>query len=80
MAKKGQKIKGRPEGSLIAIIADEVRRSALPIGPELAQDTVTGFLLAGVGNVDAKRKSNFLIVDNSCVSLRRPSRRGVRRI
>lgn len=25
MAKKGQKIKGRPEGSLVAIIADEVR-------------------------------------------------------
>lgn len=25
MAKKGQKIKGRPEGSLVAIIADEAR-------------------------------------------------------
>lgn len=36
------------DGSLIAIIGDE--------------DTVTGFLLAGVGNLDARRKSNFLIV------------------
>ena len=26
------------------------------------EDTVTGFLLAGVGNVDSKRKSNFLVV------------------
>ena len=29
------------------------------------QDTITGFLLAGVGNVDLRRKSNFLIVDQS---------------
>ena len=29
------------------------------------QDTVTGFLLAGVGNVDMRRKSNFLIVNES---------------
>jgi V-type H+-transporting ATPase subunit F len=36
------------EGSLLAVIGDE--------------DTVTGFLLAGVGNVDLRRKSNFLIV------------------
>jgi len=29
------------------------------------KDTVTGLLLAGVGNVDrATRKSNFLVVDN----------------
>lgn len=33
----------------MAIIADE--------------DTVTGFLLSGIGNVDSKRKSNFLVVD-----------------
>ncbi|KAK3254395.1 hypothetical protein CYMTET_36389 [Cymbomonas tetramitiformis] len=37
------------DGLMIAVIADE--------------DTVTGFLLAGVGNVDARRKSNFLVVD-----------------
>nr|DAD36653.1 TPA_asm: hypothetical protein HUJ06_007294 [Nelumbo nucifera] len=37
--------------ALIAMIADE--------------DTVTGFLLAGVGNVDLRRKTNYLIVDSS---------------
>ncbi|KAJ3314341.1 H(+)-transporting V1 sector ATPase subunit F, partial [Gonapodya sp. JEL0774] len=26
-------------------------------------DTVTGLLLAGIGNVDSKQKSNFLVVD-----------------
>lgn len=37
------------EGSLLAIIADE--------------DTVTGFLLAGVGHVDIRRKANYMVVD-----------------
>mmetsp|Transcript_67977 Transcript_67977/g.215033 ORF Transcript_67977/g.215033 Transcript_67977/m.215033 type:complete len:126 (+) Transcript_67977:152-529(+) len=37
-------------GALVAVIADE--------------DTVTGFLLAGVGNVDLRKKTNFLIVDS----------------
>uniref|UniRef100_A0A2P2KHT8 V-type proton ATPase subunit F n=1 Tax=Rhizophora mucronata TaxID=61149 RepID=A0A2P2KHT8_RHIMU len=37
--------------ALIAMIADE--------------DTVVGFLLAGVGNVDLRRKTNYLIVDSS---------------
>ncbi|KAK9684859.1 hypothetical protein RND81_10G237600 [Saponaria officinalis] len=36
--------------AILAVIADE--------------DTVTGFLLAGVGNVDIRRKTNYLIVDN----------------
>ncbi|KAJ0594571.1 putative ATPase, V1 complex, subunit F [Helianthus annuus] len=27
-------------------------------------DTVTGFLLAGVGNIDLRRKTNYLIVDS----------------
>ncbi|KAI3792925.1 hypothetical protein L2E82_06818 [Cichorium intybus] len=36
--------------ALIAMIADE--------------DTITGFLLAGVGNVDLRRKTNYLIVDS----------------
>ncbi|CAH9113358.1 unnamed protein product [Cuscuta europaea] len=41
----------RPNSSaLIAMIADE--------------DTITGFLLAGVGNVDLRRKTNYLIVDS----------------
>ena len=63
------------EGSLVAIIADEARSAVLfpfdtrvlAYGPltQLAQDTITGFLLAGVGNVDLRRKSNFLIVDQS---------------
>ncbi len=29
------------------------------------QDTVTGFLLAGVGNVDLRRKTNYLVVNES---------------
>eukprot|EP00899_Mesostigma_viride_P010508 jgi/Mesvir1/19459/Mv10485-RA.1 len=45
-----QKPPGLNEGALVALIADE--------------DSVTGFLLAGVGNVDLRRKTNFLIVDN----------------
>ncbi|KAA3488308.1 V-type proton ATPase subunit F-like [Gossypium australe] len=36
--------------ALIAMIADE--------------ETVVGFLLAGVGNVDLRRKTNYLIVDS----------------
>ncbi|CAN8248008.1 unnamed protein product [Cochlearia groenlandica] len=36
--------------ALIAMIADE--------------DTVVGFLMAGVGNVDIRRKTNYLIVDS----------------
>ncbi|KAG0467195.1 hypothetical protein HPP92_018775 [Vanilla planifolia] len=36
--------------ALIAMIADE--------------DTVTGFLLAGVGDVDVRRKTNYLVVDS----------------
>jgi len=36
--------------ALVAIIADE--------------ETVTGYLLAGIGNIDNKRNSNFLVVDN----------------
>ncbi|KAL6573495.1 hypothetical protein OROHE_001954 [Orobanche hederae] len=37
--------------ALIAMIADE-------------SDTITGFMLAGVGNVDLRRKTNYLIVDS----------------
>ena len=36
------------EGSLIAVIGDE--------------DTVTGFLLAGVGHVDERQRTNYFIV------------------
>ena len=30
-----------------------------------SQDTVTGFLLAGVGNVDLRRNTNYLVVNES---------------
>eukprot|EP01104_Vermistella_antarctica_P004949 TRINITY_DN15350_c0_g1_i1.p1 TRINITY_DN15350_c0_g1~~TRINITY_DN15350_c0_g1_i1.p1 ORF type:complete len:126 (+),score=18.79 TRINITY_DN15350_c0_g1_i1:188-565(+) len=49
MSKK-QILKSPEGGSYVAIIGDE--------------DTVTGFLLAGIGNVDAKRRSNFLVVNS----------------
>jgi len=49
MAKKNQRIKPRADGYLFTMIADE--------------DTITGFLLSGIGNVDATRKGNFLVVD-----------------
>lgn len=29
------------------------------------EDTVTGFLLGGIGNIDASKNSNFFIVTNS---------------
>ncbi|XP_008806848.2 V-type proton ATPase subunit F isoform X1 [Phoenix dactylifera] len=32
--------------------------------PDNKEDTVVGFLLAGVGNVDLRRKRNYLIVDS----------------
>ncbi|KAJ4719659.1 V-type proton ATPase subunit F [Melia azedarach] len=48
MAGRGQI--ANKSSALIAMIADE--------------DTVTGFLLAGVGNVDLRRKTNYLIVDS----------------
>ena len=38
------------KGALMAVIGDE--------------DTVTGFLLAGVGNVDLRRKTNYLVVSD----------------
>lgn len=38
------------EGMLLAVMADE--------------DTITGFLLAGVGNIDLRKKRNFLVVDS----------------
>lgn len=63
-------------GSLLAVIGDEVdtlyarfllhcHSVGSPRQPYYSQDTVTGFLLAGVGNVDLRRKSNFLVVTES---------------
>ena len=43
------------EGSYLALMGDE--------------DSITGFLLAGVGNVDLRKNSNFLIVNESELSL-----------
>mmetsp|Transcript_50579 Transcript_50579/g.158018 ORF Transcript_50579/g.158018 Transcript_50579/m.158018 type:complete len:127 (-) Transcript_50579:592-972(-) len=40
----------RKREALICVIGDE--------------DTVTGFLLAGVGEIDSKKNSNFLVVNN----------------
>jgi len=50
-APKGRvKIKSRDGGYLVAMIADE--------------DTITGFLLAGTGNCDAKKQKNFYVVSS----------------
>ncbi|KAI8573413.1 hypothetical protein RHMOL_Rhmol01G0275600 [Rhododendron molle] len=43
---------------------DEERFSSPAIVSGDSPDTVTGFLLAGVGNVDLRRKTNYLIVDS----------------
>lgn len=65
------------ENALMAVIGDAVgaaaagrggraRRRHGPVTRLTAlQDTVTGFLLAGVGDVNAKRQANFLVVDKS---------------
>jgi len=45
-----QRFKSGKEGSFVAVIADE--------------DTVTGFLLAGVGEINRQRGENFLVVDS----------------
>eukprot|EP01122_Echinamoeba_exundans_P008322 TRINITY_DN2745_c0_g1_i1.p1 TRINITY_DN2745_c0_g1~~TRINITY_DN2745_c0_g1_i1.p1 ORF type:complete len:132 (+),score=41.78 TRINITY_DN2745_c0_g1_i1:23-397(+) len=45
-----QRIKVKEGGALVSVIADE--------------DTVTGFILAGVGAVDRQKNQNFLVVDN----------------
>ena len=44
-------VAGESEGGLLGVIADE--------------ETVTGFLLAGVGDVNTRMKKNFLTVTNS---------------
>jgi V-type H+-transporting ATPase subunit F len=45
------------DGALLAMIVD--------------QDTATGLLLTGVGHVDLRRQSNFVIVDDSECAERR---------
>eukprot|EP01088_Endostelium_zonatum_P020922 TRINITY_DN7948_c0_g1_i1.p1 TRINITY_DN7948_c0_g1~~TRINITY_DN7948_c0_g1_i1.p1 ORF type:complete len:130 (+),score=35.72 TRINITY_DN7948_c0_g1_i1:114-503(+) len=51
MAAKGKfRVKNREGGMLVAVIGDE--------------ETITGFLLAGTGEMNSKRQSNFLLVTN----------------
>ncbi|WZY77507.1 hypothetical protein YC2023_023891 [Brassica napus] len=50
--------------ALIAMIADELCPS-VSYFVSCVQDTVVGFLMAGIDNVDIKRKTNDLIVDSS---------------
>ena len=66
MVMEGISMKG---GKLLAVIADEVSvmvASLLPYRPyptPVAQDTCTGFLLGGIGELNNKREPNFLVVD-----------------
>ena len=55
--------------NLLAVIGDEVRVPKYQAIETISnlyalQDTITGLLLAGIGNVD-KGKKNFLVVDSS---------------
>jgi hypothetical protein len=40
-----------------------MRKPCVPRSPRSAQDTVTGFLLGGIGEMNIKREGNFLIVN-----------------
>lgn len=55
-------LQGSVERFLLSISFEGLR---FTLDWNLLQDTVTGFLLAGVGNVDLRRKTNYLVVDNS---------------
>lgn len=54
--------------NLLAVIGDEVRAFSTVCSTATerlyAQDTITGLLLAGIGNVE-RGKKNFLVVDSS---------------
>ena len=56
-------------GSLGGGLCPDASQSSL--GPLLVQDTVTGFLLAGVGEASAGVPSNYMVVDQGA-----PQRRG----
>ncbi|KAL7722771.1 V-type proton ATPase subunit F [Entamoeba marina] len=45
-------------------LASQARRGDCQIAIIGDEDSVTGFLLAGIGSVDRMKKSNFLIVDH----------------
>lgn len=66
----------RGGGKLLAVIGDEVKLGTAAAKTGLisvvfcsfacmivAQDTCTGFLLGGIGEMNAKRQPNFLVVD-----------------
>lgn len=54
-------------GKLLAVIGDQVRSLGIlatsPLGPINLQDTCTGFLLGGIGELNSKRQPNFMVVD-----------------
>jgi len=56
---------------LIGIIGDQVRTSCWTkyLTVPNVKDTITGMLLAGVGNVDTRHKRNFFLVDQSTSSI-----------
>ena len=77
-ASDAPQVKTQGEGSLLAVIGDEVppdmpaataasyTNAQMPTDAvSLWQDTVTGFLLAGVGNIDMRKNKNFLVVSDS---------------
>lgn len=62
--------------NFIAVIGDEVSLAIYLIivyqtlvNFTFNQDSVTGLLLAGIGNVNQQQKRNFLVVDASMYSL-----------
>jgi hypothetical protein len=52
------------ERTLLAVIGDEVRLLRVTDDADGSQDTVTGMLLAGIGQI-TQNKKNFLVVDGS---------------
>ena len=67
-----QKIAARSDNTLIALIGDEVSACNSLVATvksesftSCSQDTITGFMLAGVGDVDSKKQTNYLTVTSS---------------
>ena len=67
---RGPDVRGAPGVAGVAAMAEfqAKKKDALMclIGDE---DTVTGFLLAGVGEIDTKKNSNFLVVNSSACGI-----------
>jgi len=63
-----EKREGRREKRLTDTLIgrrDRMYKQRVLMGVIGDEDTITGLLLAGVGNVDSNRKSNFLVVDSN---------------